>query len=77
VICGGFDDLHYDVATTTVSSHVIPSASILVFPAPPMHLVAIRPSALAAYLATDEDTRIFLVTGPLSRITGLQEEFHP
>jgi hypothetical protein len=29
------------------------------------------------YLAGDQGTRIFLVTGPLTRITGLQEEFHP
>jgi hypothetical protein len=39
--------------------------------------VAIRPGKLASYLSTDEDTRIFLVTGRLTTITGLAEQFHP
>ena len=77
VVCGGPDDLHYDIATTTVTAHVIPRASIMVFPIPAMHLETIGPYRLASYLASDQDTRIFLVTGPLSRITGLQEEYHP
>lgn len=77
LVCGGPDDLHYDIAATTVTAHVIPCASVMIFPLPAMHLEAIRPYQLASYLASDEDTRIFLVTGPLSRITGLQEEYHP
>lgn len=77
VVCGGPDDLHYNLATTTVTGHVLPGASITVFPLPAMHPVAIGAGKLASYLATDKDTRIFLITGPLSRITGLQEEYHP
>ena len=77
LVCGGFDDLHYDFTTATVTGYVIPGASITVFPASAMHSVAIGPDKLAAYLATDQDTRIFLITGPLSGITGLQEEYHP
>lgn len=77
VVCGGPDDYHYDLAATTVTGHVTRAASIEVFPLPAMHLVAIAHDKLASYLATDQDTRIFLVTGPLSRITALQEEFHP
>jgi len=77
LVCGGADDYHYNVATTTVTGHVIPGASIKVFPVSVMHPVAVGPRRLASYLATDQDTRIFLVTGPLGRITGLQEEFHP
>ncbi len=74
LVCGGFDDLHYDFTTATVTGYVIPGASITVFPASAMHSVAIGPDKLAAYLATDQDTRIFLITGPLSGITGLQED---
>jgi len=77
LVCGGADDLHYDFTTATVTGHVIPRASIMVFPLPAMRQVAIDPDQLAAYLAGDKDTRIFLVTGPLSRITSLQEEYHP
>ncbi len=77
LVCGGADDLHYDFATATVTGHVIPGASITIFPIPAMHSVAIGPYKLAAYLAADEDTRIFMVTGPLSRITGLEEMYHP
>jgi hypothetical protein len=77
LVCGGPDDSHYNVAATTVTGHVIPGASIKVFPLPKMHPVAIRPGKLASYLATDEDTRIFLVTGPLTAISALQEQFHP
>jgi hypothetical protein len=78
LVCGGFDDLHYNVATTTESAHVDPGATITVWPVtvrnPP---VSIGPYKLASYLATDTGTRIFLVTGPLGRITGLAEQFHP
>ena len=77
LVCGGADDLHYDFTTATVTGHVIPGASITVFPIPALRSVAIGPYKLAAYLATDEDTRIFMVTGPLSRITGLEEMYHP
>lgn len=60
-----------------VTGHVVPAAPVWVFPLPAMHLVAIAHDKLASYLATDRDTRVFLVTGPLGWITALQEEFHP
>jgi hypothetical protein len=77
LVCGGPDDSHYNVAATTVTGHVIAGAFIRVFPLAKMHPVAIGPAKLASYLATDEDTRIFLVAGPLTAISGLQEQFHP
>ncbi len=77
VVCGGADDYHYNLATMAVTWHVMQAAPIKVFPLPTMHLVTITHAELASYLATDQDTRIFLVTGPISRITALQEEFHP
>lgn len=77
LVCGGLDDSHYNVATTTETGHVNPGALIQVFPLSTGHPVAISPGQLPSYLATDQDTRIFLITGTLGRITGLQEEFHP
>ena len=77
LICGGPDDSHYNVASTTETAQVTPGASITVFPLSKMQPEPIAASKLASYLATDEDTRIFLVTGPLTKITGLQEQFHP
>jgi len=75
--CGGPDDSHFTVAPTAVTAHVIPGASITVFPVSDMHPDPIRPAALPAYLASDRDTRTFLVTGPLGAISSLQEQFHP
>jgi hypothetical protein len=77
LVCGGPDDSHYNVATATETGHVNPGALIQVFPLSTGHPVTISPGQLPSYLATDQDTRIFLITGTLSRITGLQEEFHP
>jgi hypothetical protein len=77
LVCGGPDDSHLTIAPTTVTAHVIPGASITVFPVSDMHPDPIRPAALPAYLASDQDTRTFLVTGPLGAISGLHEQFHP
>jgi hypothetical protein len=38
---------------------------------------SIKPSQLASYLKTDGDTKIFLVGGPVSSISSLQEQYHP
>jgi hypothetical protein len=77
LVCGGPDDLHYNVAATTVTAHVAAGASIQVFPVSRMRYKSLPDSGLARYLATDADTRIFLVTGPLTAITALAEQFHP
>ena len=77
MVCGGPDDFHYNVAKTTESGHVNPGAVITVFPVTTGHPVTISPGQLSSYLATDQDTRVFLITGTLARITGLQEQFHP
>jgi hypothetical protein len=77
MVCGGADDFHYNVAKRTETGHVNPGAVITVFPVTTGHPVAISPGQLSSYLATDQDTRVFLITGTLARITGLQEQFHP
>jgi hypothetical protein len=77
LVCGGPDDSHYDVGAAHGTDQVIAGASIVVFALATMSPKAISESQLAAYLAGDQGTRIFLVSGPLTRITGLREEFHP
>ena len=77
LVCGGPDDFHFNVASSTETGHVVPGASIEVFPVSTMSPQPIQPGKLASYLATDEDTRIFLIVGPLTAITSLQEQFHP
>jgi len=77
VVCGGPDDLHYSYAANVVTAHVLPGAAITIFDLADMSSKPIGQTSLGAYLASDEGTRTFLVTGPLSAISGLQEEYHP
>lgn len=77
LVCGGPDDSHYNVAKTVETGHVTAGASIEVFPVSQMREEPIKATQLNSYLKTDGDTRIFLVAGPLSAITSLQEQFHP
>lgn len=78
LVCGGLDDSHFTTVATTESATVLEGATIEVLQSPgsPQD-VPIAANQFAGYLATDHDTRIFLVTGPLSAITGLVEQFHP
>jgi hypothetical protein len=77
LVCGGPDDFHWNPVTATETGHTVPTVSISVFPTTRMAPQPIKPSQLAAYLKTDDDTKIFLIGGPLSAITSLQEQFHP
>jgi hypothetical protein len=77
IVCGGPDDFHFNVASGTETGYVQPGADIEVFPVPKMTQGKIAASKLASYLATDEDTKIFLIGGSLSAISSLQEQFHP
>lgn len=77
MICGGPDDFHFSVASGTETGTVRPGADIEVFPLQKMAEEKIAASKLAAYLAADQDTKIFLVGGSLPAITSLQEQFHP
>jgi hypothetical protein len=77
LICGGPDDFHWNPVTATETGHTVPTAKIETFPTSKMAPEPIKPSQLAAYLKTDDDTKIFLIGGPLSAITSLAEQFHP
>jgi hypothetical protein len=78
LVCGGPDDYHYNVMSANESLTVVPGAVIQVLPITEnMQLQTIPASQLSSYLATDNDTRIFEITGPLDAITRMQEQFHP
>jgi hypothetical protein len=78
LVCGGPDDFHWNTTPATVSATVLNGASIEVLQSPGSTLaVPISAGQFAAYMATDHNTRIFLVTGPLDAISALQEQFHP
>lgn len=78
MVCGGEDDLHYDIGTATEVVQLQPGGTIQVlgsYGSPPLR--ALSPAQFPAYLASDFGTRIFLVTGPLSDATAIQEQYHP
>jgi hypothetical protein len=76
--CGGPDDSQLNVDTTrTETGELLADATVQVFPLSLMRTRSIHPGQLSAYLAGDRDTRTFLITGPLTGMTGLQEQFHP
>jgi hypothetical protein len=76
--CGGPDDFHYDVATSTEVAHALPGATVQVLGTDGSTTEQTIPHAqLPSYLATDHNTRVFIFTGPLSAVTALQEQFHP
>ena len=78
LVCGGPDDFHWNSAPATETATVLKGASIEVLLSPGDTLaVPIAANQFASYMATDHNTRIFLLTGPLGGITGLQEQFHP
>jgi hypothetical protein len=78
LVCGGPDDLSYDVAAgVTTTGRVLAGAPIVTFPLRTMAPAAISAGQLPGYVASHQSLGIFLVTGPLTGITGLREEYHP
>jgi len=77
LICGGPDDFHWNTVTATETVHTTPTVTVSVFPTSKMAPQPIKASQLATYLKTDDDTKIFLIGGPLTAIASLQEQFHP
>jgi hypothetical protein len=76
MVCGGPDDFHFTFGTVTVIGHVPSSASLQVVGAS-QGPTPITLAKFPGYLATDHNTRVFIVTGPITGITGLTEQFHP
>ena len=76
--CGGPDDFHYNVATSTEVAHALPGATVQVLGTDGGTTEQTIPHAqVPSYLVTDHNTRVFIFTGPLSAVTALQEQFHP
>jgi len=76
--CGGPDDFHYNVATSSEVAHALPGVTVQVLGTDGSTTEQTIPHAqFPSYLATDHNTRVFIFTGPLSAVTALQEQFHP
>lgn len=76
VVCGGPDDMHYNVAAATQTADVTPSATVRMLTSY-VQLETVPHAAFSASLKDDVWGRIFMVTGPLSAITALTEMYHP
>lgn len=76
VVCGGPDDLHYDVATATETGTVTPTGTLKMLYGN-VQTQAVSHADFSARLKADRWGRIFMVTGPLTAITALAEMYHP
>jgi hypothetical protein len=76
VVCGGPDDLHYDVATPTETATVTPSGTVEMLTSV-VKEQTVTHANVSACLAKDEWGRIFMVTGKLTAIAALTELYHP
>jgi hypothetical protein len=75
LVCDVRGESHFAVASATMTGHVIRDASITVVPGSGVRAGPITPARLPAYLGSHQDTRTFLVAGPLGAISGLHEQF--
>lgn len=76
MVCGGPDDVHYDIgAAETV--HVPGSGTFQVWDQAANGDRTIAHRAVAAYLAGDQNTRVFLITGTTDDATQVAEQYHP
>jgi hypothetical protein len=75
--CGGPDDSHYVVASSTETVHLVSGGVVEKYSLDLMADVPIPVSQLAAYLASGPESGTFEVTGPLTAASELAEVFHP
>lgn len=78
VHCGGPDDMQYLPTSKRFSGHLLPSATInvLVF-SNGIQSPRLPQSKFPHWVATDHNSGIYAVTGPVKAIRALHEEFHP
>lgn len=76
VVCGGLDDLHYNIATVTETGTVTPAGTVRML-AGASQEQTVAHADVSSRLATDNWGRIFMVQGPLTAITALTEMYHP
>jgi hypothetical protein len=81
MVCGGPDDFHYAVnvagAPSTITVAAAATVQVLKYETSGPADVTIAHSALPAYLTTDHNSKVFLITGPITQITEIAEQFHP
>lgn len=76
VVCGGLDDLHYNIATVTETGTVTPAGTVRMLTGASQEQTVAH-ADVSSRLATDNWGRIFMVQGPLTAITALTEMYHP
>lgn len=76
MVCGGPDDLHYDVATPIETGTVTPYGAVEMLTGT-VKEQTVAHADVSGRLATDEWGRIFMVTGKLTAIAALTEMYHP
>jgi hypothetical protein len=76
IVCGGFDDFHFNVHSTPVRVTLRRDAKIVLLTLSPSYFVGTF-GELNNYLAHDDDGNVFIVAGPDSGASGLYAVFHP
>jgi hypothetical protein len=76
VVCGGPDDMHYNVATATETGTVTPAATVQMLTGV-VKEQTVAHADVSARLAQDKWGRIFMLKGPLTSISALTEMYHP
>lgn len=78
-VCGGPNNGHYEIGTATDHLTVTASATVVLLTTTPTGLghETVAPTDLPQRLADDRFGRIFLVRGPLTAVTSMEEQFHP
>jgi hypothetical protein len=79
VHCGGPDDLQYIATGKHFTGHLVPDAKInvLTFGTSGIEFPKLAESKFSHWVATDRNSGIYAVTGPVKAIRALQEEYHP
>jgi hypothetical protein len=78
VHCGGPDDLQYIETGKPFKGHLLPHATIKVLTfTNGIHTPRLAESKFPHWVATDENSGVYSVTGPFKAIRALAEEYHP
>ena len=78
-VCGGPDNSHYEVDAGTERLTLTASTAVVLITTTPSGLgqETVAPADLPQRLVDDRFGRIFLVRGPLTGVTSLEEQYHP
>ena len=78
-VCGGPNNGHFELDPDTEQLTLTASATVVLLTTTPSGLghETVAPTDLPQRLADDAFGRIFLVRGPASAVTSLEEQYHP